>query len=558
MKNELLFTDLPTPNGRQMEWYSRGLTAFIHFGMNTFTDREWGDGTESPTLFDPTELDCKQWVKTLKEAGFGSAILTAKHHDGFCLWPSKYTEHCVKNSPFRNGTGDVVREFTDACREYGIKAGIYLSPWDRHEKTWGSPEYNDYYVNQLTELLTNYGKIWEVWWDGAGSTEAVYDWDRWADTVRTLQPDAVIFGSLGAAPHVDIRWVGNEKGFAGKPCWGTINSSSIYTEIRDELNSGRIDGERFTPAEVDVSIRRGWFYHEWQDREVRSPENLLYLWSSSIGRNAGLLLNIPPDKRGLFHENDVEALLNFKKALDENLSENRTAGATATATSEYSDEHPAGNLLTDSDSFYAPRKDDACPAITLKLDGKKTFNTVMLREKIEHGHRIVSYEFYAKTDGEWKLLFANQCMGYTCVEHFDEITADEVKLVVKGSRGIPLVKEIGLYSFCGHIAPRQPIEAGRDLLKNARVTLSEEENSLDINLGGVYPFNSISFGTEEKISAELLIFNGTRFDSFATIEADGGYTLLSKDIDYAYKLKLIFKDIKATEVKLGLTYEERK
>lgn len=206
------------PNERQMEWYSRGRTIFFHFGMNTFTGKEWGDGTESPSLFNPTELCVEQWVKAIKDGGFTTAILTAKHHDGFCLWQTKYTEHSVKNSPYKNGCGDIVREFTEACQKHGIKAGIYLSPWDRHEKTWGKDEYNDFYVGQLTELLTNYGKIWECWWDGAGSTEAVYDWERWAKTVRSLQPDAVIFGSLGATPWVDVRWVGNEKGVAGKPC----------------------------------------------------------------------------------------------------------------------------------------------------------------------------------------------------------------------------------------------------------------------------------------------------------------------------------------------------
>jgi alpha-L-fucosidase len=439
-----------------------------------------------------------------------------------------------------------------------MKAGIYLSPWDRHESTWGTSEYNDYYVNQLTELLTNYGKIWEVWWDGAGSTEAVYDWDRWADTVRTLQPDAVIFGSLGAAPHVDIRWVGNEKGFAGKPCWGSVDESVIYREVRSELNSGKIDGERFIPAEVDVSIRRGWFYHKWQDTEVRSPENLLYLWSSSIGRNSGLLLNIPPDKRGLFHENDVESLLTFKRSLDKNLSTNHVAGATATAKSEYSEEYSVGNILSDRDEFYAPSESDELPTITLKLEGKKTFNTVILKEKIEYGHRIVDYDFYAKIDGEWKLLFANQCMGYTCVEHFAEVTADEVKLVIKNSRGVPLLKEIGLYSFTGHIEPRQPIEVGRDLLKNARISASEEENSLDINLGGVYPFNTISFGADKRVEAELLIFNGTRFERLTDIVADNGDAALPCDVDYAYRLKIIFKNTKAADVKLGITYEERK
>ncbi len=282
-----------TPNERQMEWYGRERTIFFHFGMNTFTGREWGDGTESPQQFNPSELSCEQWVKAIKDGGFTTAILTAKHHDGFCLWPTKYTEHSVKNSPYKNGQGDIVREFVDACQKHGIKAGIYLSPWDRHEKTWGKDEYNDFYVGQLTELMSNYGKIWECWWDGAGSTEAVYDWERWAKTVRSLQPDAVIFGSLGATPWVDVRWVGNEKGVAGKPCYSTIDPISLVVETTSELNRGKLGGERFIPAEVDVSIRPGWFYHAEQDDMVRSPQNLVNLWFTSIGSNAGFLLNLP-------------------------------------------------------------------------------------------------------------------------------------------------------------------------------------------------------------------------------------------------------------------------
>ncbi|MBQ3018461.1 MAG: alpha-L-fucosidase, partial [Clostridia bacterium] len=188
------------PNKRQMEWYERERSIFFHFGMNTFTGKEWGDGSESPSLFNPTECDVDSWVEAISKAGFACAILTAKHHDGFCLWQTKYTEHSIKNSPYKNGKGDIVREFTDACKKYGVKAGIYLSPWDRHEPSWGTPDYNDYYANQLTELMSNYGEIWECWWDGAGSTEASYDWERWAGIVRTLQPNAVIFGSLGATP----------------------------------------------------------------------------------------------------------------------------------------------------------------------------------------------------------------------------------------------------------------------------------------------------------------------------------------------------------------------
>jgi alpha-L-fucosidase len=312
----------PIPNERQMEWYNREMSAFFHFGMNTFTDKEWGDGTESPEQFNPTELDVRQWVRTIKEAGFKCAILTAKHHDGFCLFQTRQTEHSIKNSPYKNGKGDVVDEFIKACEEYGIKAGLYISPWDRHEKTWGTDDYNDFYEGHLVEMILRYKNIWEIWWDGAGSTEAEYDWDMWAYYIRSSFPNAVIFGSLGATPYVDVRWVGNEKGIAGKPCYATIDESSLVYEYTSELNSGKVDGECFIPAEVDVSIRPGWFYHKDQDDQVRSPENLMKLWFSSVGSNTGLLLNIPPDRRGLLHENDVASLMGFKKLLDKSFEKN--------------------------------------------------------------------------------------------------------------------------------------------------------------------------------------------------------------------------------------------
>ena len=287
------------PSYRQMEWYKREKSAFFHFGINTFTSKEWGDGTDSPKLFNPQKLDCRQWIRAVKEAGFKAAIITAKHHDGFCLWPSKYTDYSVKSSPYKDGKGDIVKEFTDACHEYGIKAGIYLSPWDRHEKSYGTKEYNDYYANQLTELMTNYGKIYECWWDGAGSKEADYDWARWSYIVRNLQPDCVIFGSLGATDFVESRWIGNESGSSSQACWATINPDALRTENVKDLNSGHFGGERFIPAEADTSVRPGWFYHEEQDNMVKSPSELFKYWFNSVGTNAGMLLNIPPDKNGL-------------------------------------------------------------------------------------------------------------------------------------------------------------------------------------------------------------------------------------------------------------------
>ena len=304
----------PAPNGRQMEWYRRGKTAFLHFTVNTFTDMEWGDGTESPAVFDPTELDCRQWARVLKAGGFTAAILTAKHHDGFCLWDTALTDHQVMNSPLKR---DVVKEFCEACREYGIKPGLYLSPWDRHEPRWGTDDYNDFYVGQLKELMGNYGPIWECWWDGAGSTKTHYDWKRWVDTVHSLQPQCVIWGGLGASPYVDARWVGNEGGVAGADCWATIGLDAMLREDQAWLNTGDPEGERFIPAETNVSIRPGWFWHESQNGQVMDEERLMKYWFESAGRNTAILLNLPPDRRGLIHEKDAEAVAQWQRRLEE-------------------------------------------------------------------------------------------------------------------------------------------------------------------------------------------------------------------------------------------------
>ncbi len=441
-------TATPVPNDRQLEWYRREKTAFFHFGINTFTGNEWGDGSDSPSLFNPTELNCKQWIKTIKDAGFTAAILTAKHHDGFCLWPSKYTDYSIKSSPFKDGKGDIVREFTEACKEFGVKAGIYLSPWDRHEVSWGTDAYNDYYANQLTELLTNYGEIYECWWDGAGSTKTCYDWERWANIVHTLQPNAVIFGSLGATPHVDVRWVGNEKGVAGRPCWSTIDPISLELETVTELNSGKLTGTRFIPAEVDVSIRPGWFYHPEEDDKVRTPENLLELWLNSVGRNAGLLLNLPPDKRGLIPQTDVKALTDFSALLKNSTADNLIKHAKVSATSTLSEEFSAENLLDDNEcSFYISSSDYKLPEIEFDLGEEKEFNMIMLREGIEFGHTICGYEIQILKNNRWETILVGECIGYKCFEPLGQNKASKIRVKITKSFGFPILRELALYCF---------------------------------------------------------------------------------------------------------------
>lgn len=535
-----------TPNARQMEWYGRERTIFFHFGMNTFTGREWGDGTESPAQFNPSELCCEQWVKAIKDGGFTTAILTAKHHDGFCLWPTKYTEHSVKNSPYKNGQGDIVREFVDACQKHGVKAGIYLSPWDRHEKTWGKDEYNDFYVGQLTELMSNYGKIWECWWDGAGSTEAVYDWERWAKTVRSLQPDAVIFGSLGATPWVDVRWVGNEKGVAGKPCYSTIDPISLVVETTSELNRGKLGGERFIPAEVDVSIRPGWFYHAEQDDMVRSPQNLVNLWFTSIGSNAGFLLNLPPDRRGLIHENDVKSIKEFNDYIESTLENNLAKDAKVTG--EHLFDCEGKNLLTQG-SFFLPKSN----SFEVVLPEKRKFNTLMLSEGIELGHKVTGIKASALVEGKWQELFAGEIIGYKLAERFDTVVSDRIRVVLS-YLDTPVLRDFGLYLFEESLADTIK-RSNKNLAQSESAVIEVGNKEIDVNLGGLFPFDTVRVEGVPNNSYKLYVFNGTNFDLYAQGESVDGKINAKFDlpVDNAYRLNVKFDKEIEKDVKIEVT-----
>ncbi len=540
-----LYPGKVAPTARQIEWLRREKMIFFHFGMNTFTGMEWGDGTENPSVFNPEKLDCRQWIKVASDAGFTTAILTAKHHDGFCLWPSKYTEYSIKNSPYKDGKGDIVKEFTDACAQFGIKAGIYLSPWDRHESVWGKPEYNDFYTNQLTELLTNYGKIWEIWWDGAGSTEADYDWKRWATTVRTLQPDATIFGSLGAEPYVDTRWVGNEKGFAGEPCWCTINSESLVNENTGELNSGDINGNRFIPAESDVSIRPGWFYHMEQDNDVRDVSNLLKLWFMSCGRNTNLLLNLPPDRRGLVHENDVNSLLKFNDVLTSTLNNNLAADAVVTSDSTRDKICRAENILTnDINEIYACADGDTTPEIILTFDEPKVFNAFSLQEVIELGHRVTGYEVSAGLNGNWVSLYKGECIGYRSAKHFPVIKTNKVKIKITQALESPVLRFFGLYYFDENLLADRTFKASdKNLLDSSAASVKREANAIDINLGGIIPFNLITLDTDKNRKFDIFLYNGLDFEPYP-IDTRGDDITFEKPIDWCYRIRIEFEDNK--------------
>lgn len=502
-KNLTFVPEGPVPSSRQMAWYRRGKTAFVHFSMNTFTGREWGDGTEDPALFAPTDLDCSQWARVLRDGGFTAAILTAKHHDGFCLWPSRYTDHTVARSPEKT---DVVRAFVDACREYGISPGVYISPWDRNHPAWGTECYNDVFAGQLTELMTGYGPLCECWWDGAGSTETCYDWARWAGIVRKYQPDCVIFGCLGAAEYVDVRWVGNESGIAGDSCYATIDPRSILEENTRELNTGKPDGPRFIPAETNLSIRPGWFYHANQDDNVKTPEELTDYWFRSAGRNTGILLNLPPDRRGRIHERDAESVRLWDRNIKRIFSHNLILEGTVCASSRLSPEYPAENLTDPRDSrVYAAG--ESCPVITVAFPEERTFDCFRLEETIELGHRVRGFLLEAKTGGRWREIHRGGCIGFCQSRRFSPVSASEVRLTVTESSAWPVLRFFGLYR--GAMDHRQE---AKDTFGAVPVReLRREGEALILNLGGIYPYNTLRWQDPEVQRLEIWAFNGTRY-----------------------------------------------
>jgi alpha-L-fucosidase len=400
----------PRPSSSQLAWQRDELALFLHFGVNTFTDREWGDGKESPSIFTPSALDARQWSRTAKAAGARALILTAKHHDGFCLWPTRTTEHSVAKSSWRNGNGDVVRELVDACRADGLRVGLYLSPWDRNNPSYGdSPRYNDLYCDQLTELLTRYGKVAEVWFDGANGEgpngkRQVYDWPRVWGLVRKLQPEAVMFSDAGP----DVRWCGNERGTAGDPNWSTVNPTIVTHPgadgpgIIDSLQHGDPNGSVWRPAEVDVSIRPGWFYHPAEDARVRSVENLLNLYMTSVGRNGKLLLNVPPTRDGLIHATDVQRLTQMRAQLASRFGRNLAASASWSVTGSRT--------------------------ATLDAAVSGPITHARIQEDISRGQRVSAYRLLGANGA---VITRGTTVGYTKIDQFSPVDVARVRLEIE-------------------------------------------------------------------------------------------------------------------------------
>ena len=532
-----------TPNKRQLEMFKVGKKAFFHFGVNTFTNLEWGHGDENASIFNPTDTDVRSWIRSVKAAGFKMAILTAKHHDGFCLWPSKYTEHSIKNSPYKNGKGDLVKEFTDACREYGLKVGIYVSPWDKNAPFWDTPEYSRYYANQLVEILTQYGKIDEIWWDGAGSVNASYDCGLWAYLVRKHQPDAVIFASMSAAAYAEQRWVGNEAGYAGTTHYSSINYDMIRNEIVEDMNRGIIGGEMYIPAEVDVSIRPGWFYHADQDDKVKSSRRLDDIWFKSIGRNAMMLLNFPPDRRGRLFDTDVRNAIESNRRINSMLAVNYADNAQLRADSVYSESTEIYNSICDDfDLFYASGKNASEAVIDIELDGEYETNVLIIGEKIELGERMTSFKLEC-IDTPTPVLLANgTSVGYFKAVHYKSGIYKHLRLTLTGIVAPITLRHLALHKYDEDTSDPTNSITRENLVKmdSATVVLSPDRKEAIINFGGIFPFDTISFVGRFWCKYEISAFDGSKFYTVADGDSsDYRVTVrLDRPIDSSYQIKI--------------------
>lgn len=415
-------TENPLPSKAQMQWSNMNFYLFIHFGPNTFTDLEWGKGTEPEDVFKPTQLDCKQWCRIAKAAGAKGIIITAKHHDGFCLWPSKFSTHTVAQSEWEDGKGDVLRELSEACKEYDLQMGVYLSPWDRNHPKYGTAAYNDVFINMMNEVVSNYGPFFEFWWDGANGEgpngkKQVYDWHRFEQTMRSIAPNTILFSDIGP----DARWVGNENGIAGDPNWNLLDTAGFTrgygAPVIDTLNHGNENGSNWIPAECDVSIRPGWFYHAEQDDSVKTPQQLFQLYLKSVGRGANLLLNVPPDRRGLINQHDSAALIGFQQLRNESFG-------TSIMTKKFEK-----------------------PSVTynISLPESKKINCIVLKEDIATGQKIKSFSIRLLLHNKTVKELHENTIGKKRIVTFPATEADSFFIKVEKEKAVPSVNKISAY-----------------------------------------------------------------------------------------------------------------
>jgi alpha-L-fucosidase len=437
----------PLPSKEQLQWHEKEFYLFIHFGPNTFTDKEWGEGNEDPSVFNPTALDCEQWARIAKKAGAKGIILTAKHHDGFCLWPSQFSTHTVRESKWMDGKGDVVKALSEACKKTGIDMGVYISPWDRNHPLYGTAAYNDIYVSSMKELLTNYGKYFELWWDGANGEgpngkKQQYDFHRFEDSAFAWQPQLVIFSDIGPS----IRWCGNENGTINSTNWNLLDTAGFKRGLgappTDTLNRGNVNGKQWIPAEADVSIRPGWFYHSKEDGKVKSPQTLFNLYLHSVGNGGNLLLNVPPDRTGKINAADSAALMGFRKLRDEAFM---TDVFNHAKLSSNTNKKALSNLLDHNPQTYWASAQQQNTQLTIDLPAKTILNTIVLEEMIAYGQRVISFTIEAFDGSQYQNVFTGTTIGHKKIASFAKQETDKLRITINHAKAAPVLRNISAY-----------------------------------------------------------------------------------------------------------------
>jgi alpha-L-fucosidase len=452
-KTQMIIT--PIPSAKQLAWQETPFYLFMHFGPNTFTDQEWGNGSEKEEVFNPTAMDCRQWCRIAKDAGASGIIITAKHHDGFCLWPSAYSSHTVAQSKWKDGKGDVLRELSDACREAGLSFGVYLSPWDRNHPAYGTPAYNDVFINMIKEVVHNYGPFFEFWWDGAngegpGGKKQIYDWHRFEQTMQDIAPNTMVFSDIGP----DIRWVGNENGIAGKTNWNLLDTAGFHRGIgappNDTLSQGNINGKNWIPSECDVSIRPGWFYHPAEDSLVKSPETLFAIYLKSVGRGSNLILNVPPDRRGLISDRDSAALIRFAQYRIASFFNNLIINENAVIF--WKGENITG-ILGDGNGDFNLGKKYRNENLEILFDHPLWVNCVFLKEEMALGQRIKSFSIELYNGDSLVYSKVNSTVGDHRLLSFPGIYSNRLVIKILDAKAEPILNGLGVYQI-----PEQLVE----------------------------------------------------------------------------------------------------
>lgn len=580
---------LPVPEPKQVEWQQMETYAFIHFGLNTFNDREWGYGDTDPKTFNPTSLDCEQWAQTLVKAGMKGVILTAKHHDGFCLWPFEGTDYSVKNSPWKNGQGNVVKELSEACKKYGLKFAVYLSPWDRHQANYGTPEYLPYFYAQLHDLLTNYGPVFEVWFDGANGGDGwyggakdirtidrknYYNYPRIYEMLDSIQPQAIIFSDGGPG----CRWVGNEKGFAGATNWSFLRKGEVHPgyDKSYELQYGHPDGNQWVPAECDVSIRPGWFYHPEEDDRVKSPDQLVDLYYRSVGHNATLLLNFPVDRRGLIHPVDSANAVRFHEMIQQQLKTNLVAGMTPKVSNERGGDFVASALTDDNfDTYWATEDGVTTADIEFSFDTPTRMNRMMLQEYIPLGQRVKAFVVEYLDKDTWlpvKLNEETTTIGYKRLLRFETVETKGIRIRITDARGPLCLSNVGVYdagnvsdSFVEKVEDIESVpyllpdvkaeEAAKASDKQAQTTCFVEGDRLLIDLQEERLVSSLHFLPDQGEPNKGLIANyeirvGTSKDAVNQLVKSGEFSNIQNN---PVMQSVFFTPVKARYIELKAT-----